>query len=128
MSSEIWDDIEKHIESSIREVVEFHIWDILRPATLREVLKERYIAGSREHNGEWLDWRWDTFHENMREEAYDMVLYLAMNKARYDFARKYTDPDASWNQAKVANAVSVTRANLETWENPTTQTGTGESE
>jgi hypothetical protein len=128
MSSEIWDDIEKHIESSIREVVEFHIWDILRPATLREVLKERYIAGSREHDGEWLDWRWDTFHENMREEAYDMVLYLAMNKARHDFARKYTDPDASWNQAKVANAVSVTRANLETWENPATQTETGESE
>jgi hypothetical protein len=108
--------------------VEFHIWDILRPATLREVLKERYIAGSREHDGEWLDWRWDTFHENMREEAYDMVLYLAMNKARYDFARKYTDPDASWNEAKVANAVWVTRANLETWENPATQTETGESE
>jgi hypothetical protein len=128
MSSEIWDDIEKHIESSIREVVEFHIWDILRPATLREVLKKRYIAGSREHNGEWLDWRWDTFHENMREEAYDMVLYLAMNKARYDFARKYTDPDASWNEAKVANADVASRANLETWENPTTQTETGESE
>ena len=108
--------------------MEFHIWDILRPATLREVLKKRYIAGSREHNGEWLDWRWDTFHENMREEAYDMVLYLAMNKARYDFASKYTDPDASWNEAKVANADVASRANLETWENPTTQTETGESE
>ena len=128
MSSEIWDDIEKHIESSIREVVEFHIWDILRPAALREVLKERYIEGSREHDGEWLDWRWDTFHENMREEAYDMVLYLAMNKARYDYARKYTDPDASWNEAKVANVVWTTRANLDTWESPTTQTETGESE
>ena len=128
MSSEIWDDIEKHIESSIREVVEFHIWDILRPAALREVLKERYIEGSREHDGEWLDWRWDTFHENMREEAYDMVLYLAMNKARHDYARKYTDPDASWNEAKVANADVASRANLETWENPTTQTETGESE
>jgi hypothetical protein len=51
-----------------------------------------------------------------------------MNKARYDFARKYTDPDASWNEAKVANADVASRANLETWENPTTQTGTGESE
>ena len=128
MSSEIWEEIDKHIEKSIKEVVEFHIWDTLRADTLRGVLKARYEKGSEEHNGEWLDWHPDKFLENMREEAYDMVLYLAMNKARYDFARRYTDQDASWNEAKAANAAWATRSRLGTWENPITQTESGESE
>ena len=128
MSSEIWEEIDKHIEKSIKEVVEFHIWDILRADTLRGVLKARYEKGTEEHNGEWLDWHPDNFLENMREEAYDMVLYLAMNKARYDFARRYTDPDASWNEAKAANAAWATRSRLGTWENPITQTESAESE
>jgi len=127
MSSSMWDQIEIKIPKAIEQVFNDLLAEALSGDGLTETLRKRYEKGSEEHGGEWLDWERGIFFENLREEAFDMVLYQAMNLVRHDHARRYGDFNVSYNQATDSENWKA-RASLGTWRDNSTTTGTGESE
>jgi len=127
MSSSMWNQIEIKIPKAIEQVFNDLLAEALSEDGLTETLRKRYEEGSKQHGGEWLDWERVIFWENLREEAYDMVLYQAMNLVRHDHARRYGDSNVSYNQATDSEKRN-SRASLETWIDTITATESEESE
>lgn len=80
-----WVDIEPHLEAAALDGVLMLAGlatTIDRPGrwTAKSIdkLRTRYEAGNAEHKDSWEDWSKDRFLREGREEALDLILYLAM--------------------------------------------------
>lgn len=88
-NSDTWESVRLRIEQATREMLTQTIPEVLNKPTLYESLCEKYEAGSRIHDNEWMDWGPERFYENAEEEILDCVLYLAMNIVRQEHAKMY---------------------------------------
>lgn len=80
-----WKDIEPHLEAAALDGVLMLAGlatTVEHPGrwTTRslDILRTRYEAGNAEHKDSWEDWSKDRFLREGREEALDLILYLAM--------------------------------------------------
>jgi hypothetical protein len=69
------------IEAAVPEVLEDAV-ALLRDPELRRLAKERFYACAESFGDSWLSRDLDWFSANAAEEAADLIVYLAMERAR----------------------------------------------
>lgn len=85
---DLWPLIEQNIDAALEDAIQHIKWfvmdanDYLGPS-LRNAMREKYEAGEREHNRDWLNMDAWSFNREIREEIIDLVVYLAMRKTRW---------------------------------------------
>ena len=74
----MWPEIEAHLDDALREAQGI----LRRPDGLDVLIRQRYLAGCKEHDGDWLTRPLHWFDAEAREEVADLLTYLAMRRVR----------------------------------------------
>ena len=85
---DLWTEIEPHITAAAADAIQQVKWfamdlDDYTGPSMRANLHDKFKRGELEHGRDWLDMSIEEFRQEIRDEVRDLVIYLAMRRARW---------------------------------------------